>query len=118
MSQIAELFDRTSVRVAASMVISLGICAIGLWAASITGNAVDAARAGAVIVAFTLFLAIRSKGIADALDQHVGERQVDKETREALIKAERTERTLIFSVPTFIGTMFWGFGDLLAEMLI
>lgn len=113
-----KLFDRSIIRIVATTTISVAICAFGLWVSTRTGNPNDAARAGAVIVAATLFLAIRSGGISDSLDQFASNRQIDEQNLETLIRAEKTERTLVFALPTFIGTLFWGFGDLLAKFFV
>jgi hypothetical protein len=109
---------------------ALLLCGSGLAYALISGDATDAGRGGALTVALSFAAFFRSSAtpteIIEAPGGH-GECQFEELTykeRDMRLKAaisvlddRHNTESICLAISTFVGTMFWGFGDLAASLL-
>lgn len=106
------------------------LCLSGLGYALVMGDAADAGRGGALTVALSFAAFFTTSSAPSELIEARGvdgechfdelsyrERVTRLKTAVALLDDRHNAESLCLAITTFMGTMFWGFGDILAVAL-
>ncbi len=124
-------------RLALTMIGSIALSVGGVVYACLTRNAADGGRGGALAVALTFFMLFMGRGTAEAaleapiLDpatrrsvdagdlnpKHVAMQIVRVRSAVASMLDWQSKEKLYLTIASICGTLFWGFGDIVAAML-
>jgi hypothetical protein len=118
------------VQIATIGIAAVLLCLTGLVYALVLGDASDAGRGGAITVALSFAAFFTSSATPSEIIEARGldgkchfdelsykERVTRLKTAVAMLDDRHNTESLCLAITTFMGTMFWGFGDLLAIVL-